>query len=189
MKVALCLATFFLAATTVYADVNGLKYTAEKQERFSNSTDPSVGPITIDSFEELIWMRCTVGQEFDSGKNECVGNPTVLRFTDAATFAKKIGKGWRLPTISEVQSASGHVMRALANGDWEKAGKYGGGGWACEKKSIWTSTIGGAGENGILMADCVGFSKGNAIRGGAVDKFSNAGASLMLVKSAKNNKK
>lgn len=166
-----------------FSQPKGLKFTPESGARYVDSMDPKVGPITIDSAQGITWMRCAVGQEIESdASKECVGNLDSMTFKDIAPFAKKIGPGWRLPTLWEVKGANEHVMKALAKGKRAQPGKYGGGGWDCEGLGIWTSTGVTGMPNAINLAICTGFTSGNNIKDSAVDKFGDTRAPLMLVR-------
>lgn len=49
----------------------------------------------------LEWQRCSVGQKFDDGK--CHGTVEQLDWVGAHAAASKAGRGWRLPTQTELQ--------------------------------------------------------------------------------------
>ena len=51
----------------------------------------------------LIWMRCTLGQNYDAGTNRCIGDPARYDWAGALQVAQDY-PGWRLPTIKELQS-------------------------------------------------------------------------------------
>ena len=172
----------FLASSLAFAEPKGLKFSPEKNERYSNTKDPIVGPTTFDSAQNIVWMSCAVGQELNSESKVCIGSPDRLTFQQATSFAKKIGHGWRLPTYWEVKGASQSVMKILSNEKRESAGKYGGGGWDCERMGVWTTTGVEGNPNSINVAQCIGFSNGNNIDNRQFDKFGYEAFSLILVK-------
>lgn len=165
----------------------GLKIDSQKIERYVDATDKKVGLTTIDSSQNLIWMRCVVGQEFDTaGENACIGKADGVKFTEAVAFSKKIGNGWRMPTLWEIQGSNQHVMKALAMGKTERAGKYGGGGWDCVGLAVWTTTGVTDMPNFVNMAKCTGITTGNDMKSSALsvfDKFGDTRGLLILVRN------
>lgn len=50
----------------------------------------------------LIWQRCSTGSRWN-GKT-CQGRPQLMVLDDARVYARKLGHGWRLPSIQELGS-------------------------------------------------------------------------------------
>lgn len=57
-----------------------------------------------DTKTDLIWQRCNIGQKWDKAKDTCSGTATTLTWKTALSEAKKLGNGYRLPNIKELQS-------------------------------------------------------------------------------------
>lgn len=170
-----------MASTIIHSQ--GLKLDSQKIERYVDATDKKVGLTSIDSTQNLIWMRCVVGQEFDAADTKvCGGKTDGVTFTEAVAFTNKIGNGWRMPTLWETQGSSDYVMKALAMGKSAPSGKYGGGGWDCVGLGIWTTTGVTDQPNQINMATCRGFTTGNNIAPNQFDKFGDARGLLILVR-------
>jgi hypothetical protein len=173
---------FLMTSTIIHSQ--GLKIEANKAERYVEASDNKVGLTTIDSAQNLVWMRCVVGQEFDSaGTKACSGKAEGVTFTEAIAFSKKIGNGWRIPTLWEIQGSKVHVMKALAMGKTEAPGKYGGGGWDCVGLGVWTTTGVEGQPNQTNMAKCAGIMTGNDIKREQFDRFGDSRALLIMVRS------
>ena len=104
-----------------------------------------------------------------------------VKFTEAVAFSKKIGNGWRMPTLWEIQGSNQHVMKALAMGKTERAGKYGGGGWDCVGLAVWTTTGVTDMPNFVNMAKCTGITTGNDMKSSALSVFDKFGDTLGLL--------
>lgn len=57
-----------------------------------------------DTKTNLVWQRCNIGQKWDEKSNNCTGTATNLKWKSALIEANKIGNGYRLPNIKELQS-------------------------------------------------------------------------------------
>lgn len=57
-----------------------------------------------DKKTNLIWQRCSIGQAWDKNAKACIGSPKKLNWKTALTEANKLGNGYRLPNIKELQS-------------------------------------------------------------------------------------
>lgn len=57
-----------------------------------------------DTKTNLIWQRCNIGQKWDKAKDTCSGTATTLTWKTALSETKKLGNGYRLPNIKELQS-------------------------------------------------------------------------------------
>jgi hypothetical protein len=64
------------------------------------------GSEILDTQTQLIWQRCAVGMVWSSGI--CMGSATMLShqvsLATAKTLAASSGKGWRVPSIRELNS-------------------------------------------------------------------------------------
>jgi hypothetical protein len=74
------------------------------KERFIASNDGTV----TDRIGKLVWMRCSIGQSWNSHKKTCVGRATPLTWSQAGQAAEKWAlkskAPWRLPSIQELSS-------------------------------------------------------------------------------------
>lgn len=57
-----------------------------------------------DKQTNLIWQRCSIGQTWDKTQKTCSGSPQKLKWKTALSEAKKLGNGYRLPNVKELQS-------------------------------------------------------------------------------------
>lgn len=57
-----------------------------------------------DKKTNLIWQRCSIGQKWDKSTQKCTGSPKKLNWKTALKEANKLGNGYRLPNIKELQS-------------------------------------------------------------------------------------
>lgn len=85
---------------------NNMKKTAP-DSRYTNNGDGSV----YDKDTDLTWMRCSIGQTWDSGGNSCNGAISSMTWQGALQTASTknndalLGKSdWRLPNIKELAS-------------------------------------------------------------------------------------
>lgn len=63
--------------------------------------------MVIDQRSHLVWMRCSVGQLWDSEKNTCSGDAQSFTWFQASQYLNQPsirGHRWRLPSISELSS-------------------------------------------------------------------------------------
>lgn len=175
--------TLLAILTLNSAAAQGLKFDESvKAERFTDGKDKQVGLTVYDSLQKITWMRCLVNQEFDSAAKVCAGDGKATTYAAAVSFAGSVGKGWRLPSYWEVKGASDYVMRIMAKGATEPAGKYGGGGWACERQRVWTTTGHDGNPNLVTLATCTGFTRGNDIENRPTEKSGGDTALIILVK-------
>lgn len=50
----------------------------------------------------LIWQRCSLGQTWSG--TSCTGNASIYIWVDVLQAAKKMGGGWRVPNVKELDS-------------------------------------------------------------------------------------
>ncbi len=167
----------------IIANAQGLKFEAGKSERYTDAKDGKVGLTTVDTAQNVTWMRCLVDQEFDEAFKVCEGEGAKVTFLEATAFSRKVGNGWRLPTYWEVESAREYVMKILAQGKWESPSGFNEGGWACEKSGVWTSTGVKDEPNRVFAAVCKGFGTGNDIRGVSSERHGSKKDYMILVKA------
>ena len=64
------------------------------------------GPVARDYVNKLEWMRCSVGQIWDS--DTCMGEVLMLSVPEALEVVQRVsnleGGRWRLPTVKELQT-------------------------------------------------------------------------------------
>ena len=62
----------------------------------------------LDIRNNIVWYRCSMGQQWDSANKVCVGSAVKLsqkQIREAITSANnQLGGSWRLPTLRELQS-------------------------------------------------------------------------------------
>ena len=172
-----------LTASVALAEPKGLKFEPVEQERFTQSKNPIVGPTVIDSYQNITWMACAVGQEFDANKKQCTGDGDLMTFQQAVAFVKKIGNGWRIPRYQEIKGAESYVMEILSNGNKKSANKYTSGGWNCSKRGVWTNTLWESGNSNMMAyAECDMYSLGPEIKPFSAKTFGDERSRLILVK-------
>ncbi len=171
-----------VSLSTVFAQ--GLKFDGSNTERFSYGKDPKVGLTATDSYQKLTFMRCLVDQEFSEDSKVCLGGGKSVTFQQATVFASGIGNGWRLPTWWEVEAAKDYVMKAMASGKEASRGKYGGGGWDCDGRAVWTITGVQGAPNLVNAALCTEFSSGANLKSVEVSRQGGDTARIILVKKS-----
>ena len=66
------------------------------------------GHIVKDVRNNIVWLRCSVGQRWDYDKGQCTGETVRLsqdEITDAIRQAnEQLGGSWRLPSLEELES-------------------------------------------------------------------------------------
>lgn len=66
------------------------------------------GYIIKDVKNNIIWLRCTVGQTWDYDANTCIGDIVKLNHDEVkiatAQATEQLGGKWRLPTLKELES-------------------------------------------------------------------------------------
>ena len=64
------------------------------------------GPVARDYLNKLEWMRCSVGQHWES--DTCMGEVLMMSVAEANEVIQRVsgldGGEWRLPTVKELQS-------------------------------------------------------------------------------------
>ena len=64
------------------------------------------GPVARDYVNKLEWMRCSVGQLWES--ETCIGEVLMMSVPEALEVVQRVsnleGGGWRLPTVKELQT-------------------------------------------------------------------------------------
>lgn len=60
------------------------------------------GAEVLDKQTGLIWQRCALGQIWAT--NTCLGTPATYTWSSALSSVKKLGDGYRLPNIKELQT-------------------------------------------------------------------------------------
>lgn len=69
--------------------------------------------MVIDHETGLEWMRCSIGQTWDTRNSVCQGNPSEYRWDEAMSLPQSINRSsegfngytdWRLPTIDELRT-------------------------------------------------------------------------------------
>jgi hypothetical protein len=76
------------------------------------------GQLVLDKATGLVWMRCSVGQQWKAGA--CDGTPQAISWHDAAALGRKeAAQGWRLPTHRELLSlVDGSCFGPSINRTW-----------------------------------------------------------------------
>lgn len=102
-----CLASFVVAAAS-FAECNTAVPPSTPTTRFT-----AVGDMTAvkDSSTQLIWMRCSLGQTWDSQAKSCSDDLTMPSqysfseaFSSAMSASSRDGEDWRLPNKKELAS-------------------------------------------------------------------------------------
>ena len=83
------------------------------------------GPVARDYLNKLEWMRCSVGQHWES--DTCIGEVLMMSVAEANEVVQRVsdldGGEWRLPTVKELQTIVSKVENRPddfeANIDWE----------------------------------------------------------------------
>lgn len=87
----------------------------QQMRKDANSRFIIVGGEAFDKTTKLTWSRCSVGVTWKKGVG-CVGSPKMMNLNEANNYAKKIGHGWRVPTINELKSiADGKCNKPIIN--------------------------------------------------------------------------
>ncbi len=99
---------FTLCFTMALAVCQGLEFAYAKsiKQTLDNATTTRFNVNEGEVFDEktqLTWSRCSVGVTWKQGVG-CVGSPKLMSLDEAKHFAKKLGNGWRVPTIDELCS-------------------------------------------------------------------------------------
>ncbi|ELA09656.1 hypothetical protein MOMA_04600 [Moraxella macacae 0408225] len=69
-----------------------------------------------DTKTNLIWQRCSIGQTWDKTAKTCQGSPkTFASWKEALTETHKLGNGYRLPNVKELQSIVEYKCRPFIN--------------------------------------------------------------------------
>jgi hypothetical protein len=81
------------------------RFTPSAEEALASRYEqlPGAGNEIRDAKTGLIWLRCLIGQNFDS-KGACVGQAQTFTHENALKVAKNIGGDWRLPSYAELLS-------------------------------------------------------------------------------------
>lgn len=62
----------------------------------------------IDVRNNIVWLRCTVGQVWDKEQRTCTGDVVKLNHSEIeialAQASSQLGREWRLPTLLELES-------------------------------------------------------------------------------------
>jgi hypothetical protein len=62
------------------------------------------GESVEDLYTNLIWLKCSIGQAYNSASNLCEGEPTRLSHNEVLSFIASNYPEWRMPTFSELVS-------------------------------------------------------------------------------------
>jgi len=62
-----------------------------------------------DKSTHLVWSRCSVGTHWEKGR--CIGDVKLMRLDEAKEYARKLGGGWRVPTIKELYGLAEEICR------------------------------------------------------------------------------
>lgn len=92
----LSVAAFFVSTSTL-AECDRSKQPAPGAPRFVAS-----GGEVRDTTTRLVWNRCAAGMKWAG--TTCTGTPMVVTLAEARSHAKKLGGGWRVPSIEELNS-------------------------------------------------------------------------------------
>lgn len=93
----LLFAAAFAVSTTTLAECDRSKPATPGPPRFVAS-----GGEVRDTETGLIWNRCALGMTWSG--TTCTGTPAVVTLVEARNRAKKLGRGWRVPSVSELNS-------------------------------------------------------------------------------------
>jgi hypothetical protein len=64
----------------------------------------SQGAEVLDLYTNLVWQRCSIGQQWSASTQNCTGTATTYTWVDALTQAKAVGGDYRLPNIKELHN-------------------------------------------------------------------------------------
>ena len=153
-----------------------------------------------DNSTRLEWMRCAVGQEvtrvdvevgaeYYKKNGRCKGTATRITYQQAISFTKKIGHGWRMPTIFEIETLNNgglsdfrikEILVGLTKGRRDQWGDY----YYCENGyfGVWSTTPEKNKPNNVMRYECQGRVMGEPMYRVSGDIYSDDGSSLILVK-------
>ncbi|MEY4516337.1 MAG: hypothetical protein RL180_683 [Pseudomonadota bacterium] len=57
-----------------------------------------------DLFTDLVWQRCSIGQQWNNTSKTCTGVATLHTWPEALAQAKAVGGDYRLPNIKELHT-------------------------------------------------------------------------------------
>lgn len=90
-------------ATLSYAECNSALPQYTPTDRYNLL--PESSPTSIqDNQTQLIWMRCSVGQTWDSSSQTCSQEAVLYDWPEAVSVANNHGSPWRLPNKKELAS-------------------------------------------------------------------------------------
>lgn len=109
VKVAACALALSMGAGVALAQTCGTSVPDPMpNSRYQMKADGTV----VDTYTGLMWMRCAVGQTWDSQKSTCSGNATTYNWKDSLAAVQTLDQGngfagykdWRLPNERELAS-------------------------------------------------------------------------------------
>jgi len=111
MKVTVCALTLWIGAGVALAQTCGNSVPDPMQNsRYDMKADGTV----VDRYTGLMWMRCAIGQAWDSNNQTCTGTATTFTWQDALNKVQTLDsssssgfagyKDWRLPNERELTS-------------------------------------------------------------------------------------
>lgn len=94
---------FLLVAVCLPVVLGGAGNVVAEEGRFSYKAD---GAIVVDAKTGLEWMRCAMGQQWDSGAGDCTGEANSYGWGDAMELTSDVGghTDWRLPGKDELNT-------------------------------------------------------------------------------------
>ncbi|MDX1473547.1 MAG: DUF1566 domain-containing protein [Reinekea sp.] len=131
------LGLFFIAA----AGAGSMAIAAESCSELNSRLVFNANGTVSDTKTGLTWSRCNVGQEWQG--SQCTGNSAKYTFDETSANVKKVGQGYRLPTLTELMSIVAYDCGEPAvHKSWK----------AIESGFYWTSTDAFGGfKNTVLM--------------------------------------
>lgn len=99
MKIMTCIALALMSAGVCAQTCNPAVARTAPDERYQPQNQSAE---VLDKQSRLLWQRCYVGQSWTG--TSCAGQPALYEWQQALAYAKKQGKGWRVPTIDELKS-------------------------------------------------------------------------------------
>ena len=96
------LSALLLVSSMSYAQTCNPSLTRTAPDSRYQEVEGSDGAEILDLHTQLIWQRCSVGQQWNGVA--CTGTASRYKWIDALAQAKAIGDDYRLPNIKELQS-------------------------------------------------------------------------------------
>ena len=102
-----------ISSFTLAADCDEHMKKTAPDSRYEIVSD-SNGREVLDKWTKLVWQRCALGQEWSAEKNSCEGDAKNAEWANSMLAATKLGNGYRMPNIKELQSLIEESCTGLA---------------------------------------------------------------------------